>query len=63
LQDADTERRMLEACIMAGAVEGVTFRPIAAVDGMSSKANQCLLTLLHEIIGNGLLEEKLKRPI
>ncbi len=63
LQDVDTERRMLEACIMAGAVDGLTFRPIAVVDGMSSKANQCLVTLLHEIIGNGLLEEKLKRPI
>ena len=56
LQDADTERRMLEACIMAGGVDGVTFRPIPAVDGMSGEANRCLVSLLHEIVGNGLIE-------
>ena len=58
LQDMDTERRMLEACIMAGGVDGVTMRPILAVDGMSDKANQCLVNLLHEIINNGLKEEE-----
>ena len=57
LQDADTERRMLEACIMAGAVDGASFRPIPAVDGMSATANQSIVSLLHEIVGNGLVEE------
>jgi hypothetical protein len=57
LQEADTECRMLEACVMAGGADGMTFRPIPAVDGMSSTANQCIVSLLHEIIGNGLVEE------
>ena len=52
---------MLEACIMAGAVDGVTFRPIPAVDGMSVTANQSIINLLHEIIGNGLMEEAWNR--
>lgn len=63
LQDANTEHRMLEACVMAGVVDGVTFRPITVVDGISDKGNQCLINLLHEIIDNGLMEEELKRPI
>ena len=42
---------------VAGAVDGATFRPIPAVDGMSATANQCIVSLLHEIIGNGLVEE------
>ena len=56
LQDADTERRMLEACISAGGVEGISLRPIMVVDGISDKANQCVVNLLHEIINNGLKE-------
>ena len=63
LQDADTEHRMLEACVAAGVVDGVTFRPIVVVDGVSDKANQSLVNLLHEIVHNGLIEEGLKRPI
>jgi hypothetical protein len=57
LQDPETERRMLEACIMAGAVDGVTFRPIPAVDGMSADTNQSLVQILHQIVHNGLIEE------
>jgi hypothetical protein len=61
LQDADTERRMLEACVMAGAVDGVTFRPIMVVDGMSDKTHQSLVTMLHQLVTNGLMEGELKR--
>lgn len=61
LQDPDTERRMLEACIMAGGVDGMTLRPIMMVDGTSDKTNQALVTMLHTIIENGLIEEELKR--
>ena len=57
LQDTDTERRMLEACFMAGAVDGYTMTPQMSVDGTSEKASQCVVGLLHEIIGNGLMEE------
>ncbi len=63
LQDADTERRMLEACCMAGAIDGVSFRPIPMVDGMSAEANQSVVRLLHEIVCNGLKREELRRPI
>jgi hypothetical protein len=61
LQDADTERRMLEACIMAGAADGLTFRPIPAVDGIWAESNQGLVTMLRNIVVNGLIEEELKR--
>lgn len=57
LQDTDTEKRMLEACFMAGAVDGYTMAPQMSVDGTSEKASQCVVGLLHEIINNGLIEE------
>jgi hypothetical protein len=57
LQDTKTERRMLEACVMAGAVDGYTMTPVMSVDGTSEGANRYLIGLLHEIIGNGLMEE------
>lgn len=63
LQDVETERRMLEACCMAGAIDGVSFRPVPIVDGMSAAANQCVVRLLHEIVANGLTKEELKRPM
>ncbi len=55
LQDAETEQRMLEACIMAGVVDGLWFRPIMQVDGVSHEANEALITILHAIIKNALL--------
>ncbi len=63
LQDPDTEQRMLEACCMAGAIDGVSFRPIPVVDGMSAEANRSVVRLLHEIVSKGLAKEELKRPI
>ena len=57
LQDTDTEKRMLEACFMAGAVDGYTMAPQMSVDGTSEKANHCIVGLLREIINNGLIEE------
>ena len=44
-----------------GGVDSITMRPILVVDGMSDKANQCLVNLLHEIINNGLKEEEWAR--
>ncbi len=63
LQDIASEHRMLEACVAAGVSDGMTFRPIMAVDGMSSAANEALLTLLHEIVQNGLQMEDIDRPV
>lgn len=63
LQDVASEHRMLEACVAAGVSDGMTFRPIMAVDGMSDAANEALVTLLHETINNGLLEADLDRSV
>lgn len=46
---------MLEACIMAGVVDGLWFRPIMQVDGVSHEAHEALITILHAIIKNALL--------
>ena len=61
LQDADTERRMLEANIMAGSIDGISMRPIMVVDSMSDKTNQSLVTMLHMLVENGLKEEAYMR--
>lgn len=54
LQDDDTERRMLEASIMIGAVDGISGEPIMGVDGVGLKGQQGIVNLLHAIIENGL---------
>jgi hypothetical protein len=54
LQDPDTERRMVEAVANAGAGEWVSSASLPAVDGTSLKAQQGIVTLLHEIVGNAL---------
>ena len=54
LQDEDTERRMLEACIMAGAIDGVLGKPVLSVDALSCSTHQAYVTLLHTIIINAL---------
>ena len=61
LQDAYTERRMLEACIMTGACDGPIGWPVMSVDAVSHQANEGIITLLHEIIGNALKGAKLDR--
>jgi len=54
LQDADTERAMLRACVMAGAVDGVSARQILAVDGTGAEAQVAVLTLLAELVAKAL---------
>lgn len=61
LQDADTEKRMLEACVMAGAADGGTYRPTLTVDGTWVETNQGLVTMLRNMVENGLAEEELKK--
>lgn len=55
LQDAETERRMLEACVMAGACDGPTGKSIMQVDTISYEANEGMIRLLHGIVENALI--------
>jgi D-glutamate cyclase len=54
LQDDDTERRMLEACVMAGAIDGTFGKPIPAVDGVDLRGQQAVVNLLATIVSNAL---------
>src|SRR6266508_2091716 len=54
LHDVDTERRMLAACVAAGAVDGLTSRQILAVDGTSAEVQVAIVTLLGELVGKAL---------
>ena len=54
LQDEDTERLMLEACIMAGAYDTEIGELVTAADGVRLKGQQGLVNLLHSIVENGL---------
>ena len=63
LQDPNTERRMLEACITAGAVEGMSGRLIMGVDGLDVETNQGLINILHSIIRNALIDIRTVRYI
>ncbi len=47
LHTPEAERGMIEACIAAGAVDGVTRRPEATVDGLSLDAHAAIVTLLR----------------
>ena len=55
LQDAETEHRMLEACIMAGACDGPTGLPAMLVDAVTSDANEGMVSFLNCIVRNGLM--------
>ena len=46
--------RMLEACAMGGSVDGMSMRPICRVDGVSMAGGQAFVTLLREIVSDGL---------
>ncbi len=54
LQDPYTERRMLEACILARCVDGVTGQPAMSVDGVGYQAQEAFITMLHTTIENAL---------
>jgi hypothetical protein len=54
LHDASTERAMLQACVMAGAVDGVTSRQILAVDGTNAESQVAITALLAELVGKAL---------
>ena len=52
--DEETERRTIEACVEAGAVDGSTGRHVPKVDGSPLKAQIAVVTLLRTIVVNGL---------
>lgn len=54
LQDPNTQRRMLEACVMAGAVDGLHASMILSDDGVPEPSHQSLVQLLHAIVDVGL---------
>jgi len=47
LHSADDERRMVDACVAAGAVDGLTRRPEPTVDGLPLAAHIGILELLR----------------
>jgi hypothetical protein len=54
LQDADTERRMVEAMVAKGAVAAGMAASVPWVDGTSPAVQQAIVTILQEIVHNGL---------
>lgn len=54
LHDTLTEKRMLIASIEAGAMDGSYTALVPYVDGISLDVQMALITMLHEIVGNGL---------
>jgi hypothetical protein len=54
LQDADTERRMVEAMVAKGAVAAGLGASVPWVDGTSPAVQQAIVTILQEIVHNGL---------
>jgi len=60
LHKPDTERRMLEACIMAGAVEGLSEAPIMAEDGVDIETCQGYVRMLHSLVKRNLKYANIK---
>jgi hypothetical protein len=54
LQDPKTQARMLEACVMAGAVDGIHAAQILSDDGVPEPSHQSLVQLLNTIVEVGL---------
>jgi hypothetical protein len=54
MHDSAVERGMLEACRMAGAVDGISSRQILAVDGTSGETQVAISTILAELVSKAL---------
>ncbi len=61
MHDAEIERRMLDACVRANAVDGSTGRHVMAVDGMPAEIHYAVVTMLSGVLRNGLVKG-FKRP-
>ncbi|WP_421998565.1 glutamate cyclase domain-containing protein [Reyranella sp.] len=55
MHSAETERRMIEACVDAHGADGSTGRHILQVDGMPAEMSCAVVTMLGIIVRNGLL--------
>lgn len=55
LHTPETERRLIEACVKAGAVDGITRRPEATVDGLDLDVHAAFLRLLGVAAGSGIM--------
>lgn len=60
LHDEETERRMLEACVQAGGVDGALGRRELSVDGVPVNVQAAFVTMLRWIIISGL--RTIERP-
>ncbi|MHB9090725.1 MAG: glutamate cyclase domain-containing protein, partial [Chloroflexota bacterium] len=60
LHDEDTEYRMLDKCVEAGGQDGCYGSQIMYVDGTHVRTNQALITMLRQMVANGL--KTLARP-
>ena len=56
LHDEATELRIVQASVAGGAMDGAYSRLIPYVDGTSDRMQAALITMLHQIIENGLKE-------
>ena len=56
VQDSDTEYRMLAESVKMGAADGLYTSPTMYVDGTSWQTQQALVTMLRELVANGLKE-------
>ncbi|MGH7331778.1 MAG: DUF4392 domain-containing protein [Candidatus Rokuibacteriota bacterium] len=55
LHSPDTERRLIEACVKAGAVDGITRRPEATVDGLDPDVHAAFVRLLEVAADSGMM--------
>lgn len=53
LHSARDEQNMLEECVKAGGTDALYLKRLLRVDGVSSEANQSIVTLLREIVMKG----------
>jgi hypothetical protein len=60
LQDADTEKRMVEVMAQAGAVEAMSALSIPEVDGTSLEVQQAVITMMHGVVANALRRKPTK---
>jgi hypothetical protein len=54
LHGPDTEGRLIEACVKGGAVDGLTRRPEATVDGLALDIHAAFVRLLGIAAGSGI---------
>jgi hypothetical protein len=54
LHDEATELRMLDRCVAAGGMDGAYAKLVPFVDGTSATVQTALITMLHQIVSNGL---------